>query len=383
MIIIAKLIAVAALGAWLYLVLLRGRYWQVRRAPARRTDNVPDASIAVIIPARNEAAVVGRAVQSLLKQAYPGWLQVFLVDDDSSDATSDIALRAAVECGCADRLIVLRSSPLPPGWTGKLWAVAQGVTQAQAMHPDYFLLTDADIVHAPESVRELVSRAQASNLDIVSLMVRLQCRTLAERALIPAFVFFFFMLYPPAWVARTDCRTAAAAGGCILIRRSALQRIGGIESIRDQIIDDCALAAKVKESGGRIWLGITQDTYSARGYGGWREIGRMISRSAFSQLRHSAGLLATVTFAMGIIFLAPPLLLFARNWAALAGLAAWLTMTIAFLPMLRFYRRSPLGAPLLPLISLFYLCATVYSAVVYWRGRGGAWKGRIQDPFSR
>ena len=381
MTVILQFLAAASLSTWIYLLLGRGGFWRVRPEQAPVAERTSGVRIAVVIPARNEADVIGASIRSLLRQSYSGHLHVFLVDDESTDGTSDGAARTALDCDGADRVTILHARPLPAGWTGKLWAVSQGIARASSLRPDYFLLTDADIVHSPENLGELVAHAQTGNFDLVSLTVKLQCRTLAERALIPAFVFFFFMLYPPAWVSRADRRTAAAAGGCILIRRSALERIGGVESIRDQIIDDCALAAKVKQNG-RIWLGTTSETFSARGYGGWVEVGRMISRSAFTQLRHSVSLLFGVALAMGITFLAPPLLLFARSWAALAGLAAWLLMTIAFLPTLHFYRRSPLWAPLLPLISLFYVGATIHSAILYRRGRGGIWKGRIQDPVS-
>lgn len=378
---ITELIAAASLSIWGYLVFARGSFWRVRQEQAPVVVDASKATVAVVIPARNEAEVVGSAIQSLLQQDYPGALRVFLVDDHSADATAGVAMRAAEEFGSADLVTVLRAPQLPAGWTGKLWAVSQGIAQANSFQPDYLLLTDADIVHAPNNLAQLVARARIENFDLVSLMVRLQCHTLAERALIPAFVYFFFMLYPPAWVGKSDRRTAAAAGGCILIRRSALERIGGMESIRGQIIDDCALAAKVKQNG-RIWLGATVDSFSARGYSTWTEIGRMISRSAFTQLRHSAVLLVGTTVAMAVVFLAPPLLLFVRSWAALAALAAWLLMTISFLPTLHLYKRSPLWAPLLPLISVFYLGATIRSAILYWRGRGGTWKGRVQDPMA-
>jgi hopene-associated glycosyltransferase HpnB len=211
-------------------------------------------------------------------------------------------------------------------------------------------------------------------------MVKLRCRSFAETLLIPAFVFFFFMLYPPAWVNRRDRRTAAAAGGCILIRPSALDRIGGIAAIRDAIIDDCALARAVKRTGGGIWLGVTDDTVSIREYSTFAQIRAMISRTAFAQLRHSALLLAGTILGMAVIYLAPPLLLFARNpLAAIFGLAAWILMSIAYSPALRFYGRSLGWSPLLPLVALFYLSATIESAVSYWTGRGGVWKGRVQD----
>jgi hopene-associated glycosyltransferase HpnB len=275
---------------------------------------------------------------------------------------------------------VIQAGPLPQGWSGKLWAISEGLKHAASLAPDYLLLTDADIVHAPGNIAELVARAEAGGLDLVSLMDKLRCRSLAETLLIPAFVFFFFMLYPPAWVADRKRRTAAAAGGCILIRPSALRNIGGIASIRGEIIDDCALARAVKRSGGRIWLGITNETRSIRDYTTFAEIRAMIARTAFAQLRHSALLLMATILAMAIIYLAPPLLLLARNpLAKVGGLAAWFFMMIAYSPTLRFYGRSVLWAPLLPLVALFYMSATVDSAMAYWRGSGGLWKDRIQD----
>lgn len=361
-------------------MLARGDFWRLPTIPpAHLKNNVPLPSVAVIVPARNEADVIGSSIESLLRQTYPSSIQVFLVDDDSSDETTQVATRAAIEHESANRLTLVKAMPLPPGWKGKLWALQQGLEKAAQSKPDYFLLTDADIVHSPQNLIYLVTRAEEENFDLVSLMVKLQCKTWAEQALIPSFVFFFFMLYPPAWVARTDRRTAAAAGGCILIRRAALERVGGIASIRNQLIDDCALAREVKK-GGRIWLGITHETYSARGYGSWSGIERMIARSAFTQLRHSTLVLMGTIVAMVITYLAPPLLLFAGKWAAIAGAVAWILMMISFVPTLRFYGRSWLWAPLLPLIAAFYLAATLHSAVLYWLGRGGFWKGRVQDP---
>jgi hopene-associated glycosyltransferase HpnB len=251
---------------------------------------------------------------------------------------------------------------------------------ARSLSPDYLLFTDADIVHAPNNVAELVARAEAGGLDLVSLMVKLRCRSFAETLLIPAFVFFFFMLYPPSWVARHDRKTAAAAGGCILIRPSALDRIGGIASIRSAIIDDCALARAVKRTGGRIWLGLTDETRSIRAYGGFSEVRAMISRTAFAQLHHSTLLLLGTILGMAVIYLAPPLLIFTHNsFAAFLGLAAWVLMTLAYAPALRFYGRSVAWAPLLPLGALFYMSATIESAISYWTGRGGMWKDRVQD----
>jgi hopene-associated glycosyltransferase HpnB len=361
----AEIIAACSLGAWLYLFTGRGGFWQIR-APAKTPPFPSTKSVCIIVPARNEEAVVGAAIASL--RPWP----VIVVDDHSSDRTATVAAEAGAT--------VIQAGPLPPGWSGKLWAISEGLKHAASLAPDYLLFTDADIVHAPNYVAELVARAEAETLDLVSLMVKLRCRSLAETLLIPAFVFFFFMLYPPAWVARRDRTTAAAAGGCILIRPSALHRIGGIESIRGEIIDDCALARAVKKTGGSIWLGVTNDTVSVRDYNTFAEIRAMISRTAFAQLRHSTLLLAGTILAMAVIYIAPPLLLFARNpIAKVFGLAAWILMIIAYSPALRFYRRSVAWAPLLPLVALFYLSATLDSALAYWTGRGGVWKERVQD----
>jgi hopene-associated glycosyltransferase HpnB len=334
--------------------------------------------VAAIIPARNEAEVVGRAVASLLAQDYAGRIRIFLVDDGSTDCTAEAAERAAAHVGAADRLTVVRARSLPAGWTGKVWAQAEGLQAAEGVGAEYFLLTDADIEHGPREVAELVSRAEASHYDLVSLMARLSFTTPAERALIPAFVFFFFMLYPPAWVARRDRRTAAAAGGCMLVRREALERIGGMVAIRGELIDDCALARAVKRDGA-IWLGAAEDTRSLRPYSGWREIGGMISRTAFYQLRHSVLLLAAALAGMALTFLVPPFLLLGGGWPAVCGACAWAMMSLAYWPTRRYYRCSPLWAPLLPFIASFYMAATLNSAFLYWRGAGGRWKGRVQD----
>jgi hopene-associated glycosyltransferase HpnB len=263
---------------------------------------------------------------------------------------------------------------LPPGWTGKLWAISEGLQSAAPFHADFYLLTDADIVHAPDNLAGLVARAEASGLDLVSYMVKLRCRTFAERALIPAFVFFFFMLYPPAWIARRDRKTAGAAGGCILIRSSALERIDGVTSIRGELIDDCALAREVKRTGGGVWLGVTSATCSIRDYQTFGDAGHMIARTAFTQLRYSTLLLAGTVIGLAITYLAPPALLMTHS--AALGLGAWLLMSIAFLPTIRFYGLNPLWALGLPAIASFYLGATLYSAIRHWRGERVPWKGR-------
>jgi len=370
--IVWELIGVASLGAWIYLILGRGAFWRMQELPAAPTTTGPAKSVAVVVPARNEEHVVGRAIGSLLQQNYSGSVRVFLVDDHSTDATIAAA-------GTHDRLTIVRARPLPDGWTGKLWAIAEGLEQAAAIQPDYILLTDADIVHASGNIAGLVARAEAGNLDLVSYMVKLQCCTLAERALIPAFVFFFFKLYPPAWIARRDRTTAAAAGGCMLVRASALARIGGIAAIRGELIDDCALARAVKQTGGDIWLGLTRETHSIRDYSTFGEVRSMIARTAFTQLGYSTVLLVATILAMSVIYLAPPLLLLTRDPIAIVcGVVAWLLMSIAYVPTLRLYDRSIAWAPLLPRVALFYVVATMDSALRYWTGRGGLWKGRVQ-----
>jgi hopene-associated glycosyltransferase HpnB len=337
--------------------------------------------VIAVVPARDEADVVGRCVTSLLHQQGVQ-IKIVLVDDGSSDGTADAARRAAETAAMTEKLTVLAGKPLAAGWSGKLWAVQQGVEHAAGLHPDFYLLTDADIEHAPRSVATLAAIAAGGPYDMASFMVKLYCRSFAERALIPAFVFFFFLLYPPAWIADQRRKTAGAAGGSILIRREALERAGGIAAIRAEVIDDCALAKRVKQSGGRVWLGLAPDTASIRPYGSFAEIGRMISRSAFNQLRHSWLLLACSIAGMALIYAGPPLLLFTHRLVpALLGGAAWLLMALCYLPITRFYRLSPLWSLALPLVAVFYMGATFHSAVKYSLGRGGEWKDRIQDPF--
>jgi hopene-associated glycosyltransferase HpnB len=365
-----ELVAAAALAVWIYLLAGRGGFWRVRVSPVPKCAT-PAKYVVAVMPARNEEAVVGQAIASLLNQDYPGCLEIILVDDHSTDATM-------VRAGLHERLSIVEAGPLPPGWTGKLWAVSEGVKRAAGREPDYILLTDADIVHSPDNVSGLVARAEYGNLDLVSYMVKLQCGTLAERVLVPAFVYFFLKLYPPSWTARPDRRTAGAAGGCMLIRPPALERIGGIAAIRGDLIDDCALARVIKR-GGNIWMGLTEETRSIRDYATFGEIRRMISRTAFTQLRHSVWLLAATIVAMAIIYLAPPLLIVMGDRMVSAwGMAAWILMMISYVPTLVFYRRSPAWALALPLVATFYMIATVDSAIHFWTGRGGLWKGRVQ-----
>ncbi|MPZ31113.1 MAG: glycosyltransferase [Rhodospirillales bacterium] len=370
-------VGLIALVIWVYLVVARGGFWLARE----RDDGVPAPparwpAVVAVVPARNEADVIVRSLGSLLRQDYAGPFRVVLVDDGSSDGTAAVA--PTVEGG--RRLDVLSGAELPAGWTGKLWALEQGIRHANAQGDavDYFLLTDADIGHAPDNLGTLVARAEHDGSVLVSLMAELSCTSWAERFLIPAFIYFFQMLYPFGWVARRDCRTAAAAGGCTLVRRDALDRAGGIAAISSEIIDDCALARRLKDQG-PIWLGLTRRATSLRPYGGFVKIGGMISRSAYAQLGYSPLALAGTVAAMALVYLAPPLLVVLHDGPARwLGLCAWLAMALTFQPMLRFYRRSPLWGLALPAIGAAYACFTLQSAVDFWRGRGGLWKGRVQ-----
>ncbi len=371
------------LAAWLYLLLARGGFWRADirdengapRAPARRP------SVIAVVPARNEADVIATSLPSLLTQNYAKALKVILVDDQSDDGTAKAASAAALAADRSDCLTILHGQPLPEGWTGKLWAMEQGVTQAAstAEPPCYLLLTDADIAYEPDVIRRLIARAEADSLVLTSLMVKLRCESLAERAFIPAFVFFFQMLYPFAWTNRREHAMAAAAGGCMLVRRDALEAAGGIEAIRSSLIDDCALGRSMKKQG-PIWLGLTDSVHSLRAYPGLADIRRMVSRSAYDQLNYSPLLLAGTVVGMLVTYLLPPLLaFFGTGLAQLMGAATWGLMTFAFLPIVRFYRLSPLWSAALPVIAAFYMIFTLNSAVQHWRGRGGLWKGRVQS----
>jgi hopene-associated glycosyltransferase HpnB len=375
------LIVLAALPVviWLYLLLARGGFWRAASVCAVPGEPTAQRRVTAIIPARNEVAVIAAAIRSLARQQFPGELQIVVVDDGSTDGTAAAAVTSAQACGACGRVQVLRGAPLPQGWTGKLWAQAQGVTAAQALRPDYLLFTDADIEHGTGVVASLVASAEAAGLDLVSNMVRLSVASAAERLLIPAFVFFFFMLYPPRWVASPGQRLAAAAGGCILIRPQILARVGGVAAIRASIIDDCALARAVKGCGGRISLALTRDSRSLRVYQSYREIGAMISRTAFAQLRHSYLLLAATLAGLLLTYLLAPALLLGGAPYAWFGLAALGLMTLCYLPMVRFYGLSPLWAVCLPVIAAFYMGAVIHSAAQFARGRGGLWKGRSQD----
>jgi len=372
------LLGVIPLVIWAGLILAHGRFWTADQRDDR--DLPPELahwpSVIAVVPARDETDVIARSIGSLLAQDYPGEFRVILVDDNSSAGTAAAARAEARRLDRADRLEILPGEPLAAGWTGKLWAVHQGTLKAEADHPQYLLLTDADIGHAPDTLRALISRAEAGGLVLTSLMAQLHCRTFAERFLIPAFVFFFQMVYPFARVNRPG-PTAAAAGGVMLAQREALKAAGGIAAIRKALIDDCALGALMKAQG-PIWLGLTHRATSLRPYETVAEIGRMVSRSAYAQLDYSPVKLIGVVLGMALVYMAPIAALLSGGALTLLGLATLLLMAFSFQPMLRFYRVSPLWGVALPAIGAVYTLFTVQSAVQMWRGRGGLWKGRAQ-----
>jgi hopene-associated glycosyltransferase HpnB len=365
---------------WLYLLVAHGRFWMVWRLGTRVAPPLESGLIAAIIPARDEAHVIGRSVSSLLQQSYAGPIRVFVVDDNSTDPTAAAAHEAAAGSPLVDAVTVIKGKPLPPGWSGKLWAMQQGIEHALLLQPRFLLLTDADIQHSPQNIATLVAVAERGGYDLASFTVKLHCRTAVEKLLIPAFVFFFFMLYPPEWIRDPRRTTAGAAGGCMLIRPAALARAGGIAAIRSAIIDDCALAAAVKRSGGKLWLGLTPDTCSLHTYGSFSEIDRMIARTAFNQLRHSVWLLIGALAGLAFIYLLPLVLVTSASRPLVTlGAVAYVLMFVGYLPIVRFYGLNVLWALTLPFSATFYMWATVHSALKYWSGRGGEWKGRAQD----
>jgi hopene-associated glycosyltransferase HpnB len=392
-------IACLSLLVWVVLLAARGGFWRAQPARALGAAAIEAAgkaevtrrgawpALVAVVPARNEADVIGPALGSLLKQDYQGAFHVIVIDDHSTDGTATVAAATARDLDLQERLSVLSAKPLPPGWSGKVWAQSQGIgaLATLGLSAEFLLLTDADIHHPANAATQLVARAILEDRDLVSLMVRLRCDSLWEKALIPAFVFFFAKLYPFAWVGDVRKTTAGAAGGCMLVRRSALVEAGGIESIRQELIDDCSLAQRIKHRRGRgharpVRLDLAESSESLRPYDSWRDIWNMIARTAFTQLRYSPLLLAGTVIGMFLMYLVPPLFALALGARAWPAWAAWVLMCIAYAPMLRYYRRSLLWAPALPLIALFYVSATIGSALRYWTGRGGQWKARVQAP---
>ncbi|MHC3468027.1 glycosyltransferase [Streptomyces sp. 7R007] len=372
--------AAVSLAAWLWLLLGQGFFWRtdVRLPPRAAPGEWP--SVCVVVPARDEAAVLPASLPSLLAQDYPGRAEIFLVDDGSTDGTGELARDLAARHGGLPLTVSSPGEP-PAGWTGKLWAVRHGIAQARARGPEYLLLTDADIAHAPDSLRELVAAARTGGFDVVSQMARLRVESLWERLVVPAFVYFFAQLYPFRRIGRKHARTAAAAGGCVLLRAQTAERARIPDAIRHAVIDDVALARAVKGGGGHIWLGLAERVDSVRPYPRLHDLWRMVSRSAYAQLRHHPLLLAGTVAGLALVYLVPPLALVAglvagnAPAAALGGLA-WLVMTGTYVPMLRYYRQPLWLAPLLPFTAFLYLLMTVDSAVQHYRGRGAAWKGR-------
>ncbi|MEQ8227725.1 MAG: glycosyltransferase [Rhodospirillales bacterium] len=377
--------ALLALAVWAVLLFFRGRFWFADQHLSPAAKDAPPGGwpdICAIIPARNEAGSIGPTVTSVLGQDYPGRIDLFVVDDNSTDGTADEARAAAHAAGAGERFHLVSGKPLADGWSGKLWAVQQGLSAAADARPDapFLLLTDADIAHDRANLRRLVQKAVLENRDLVSLMVKLNCETGWEKILVPAFVFFFQKLFPFPWVNNPVKRTAAAAGGCMLVRRSSLKGAGGIAAIRDRLIDDCALAELLKARGS-IWLGLSRETVSLRRYENLGEIWQMVARTAYEQLGHSPVMLLGTIMGMVLLYLVPPA---ATVWGTVtgqgdvlaAGLAGWLAMALAYFPTLRLYGQPVWTAPMLPVAGLLYTLMTVDSARRHGQGRGGGWKGR-------
>lgn len=370
---------------WIYLVLGRGNFWLCNQYlvtfPLESFPNVT-----VIIPARNEAENISHCLNSLFNQDYQGCLNIVLVDDQSEDNTATIAQEIAENNGQKHRLTIIKGESLPPGWSGKLWAMSQGIAWAKKhLKTDYFLFTDADIKHSHDNLSQLVAKAEKENLDLVSLMVKLQCENFWEKLLIPAFIFFFQKLYPFPLVNNSQTKVAGAAGGCILIRKSALTRIGGIEALKETLIDDCTLARLVKDTlppNHGIWLGLTQDTFSLRTYDSLTSIWTMVTRTAFTQLNYSPWLLIGTIIAMIITYFIPPI---ALMWGMVTtnigmiilGMIILFFMILTYYPTIEFYQLSFFYSVLLPFIALLYSLMTIDSAIKYWQGKGGQWKGRV------
>jgi hopene-associated glycosyltransferase HpnB len=387
---LCTVIASLSAAIWLYLFFLRGAFWRLEQFDDD-ASNIPLPSrlpsIQVIIPARDEATTIGVTISALLQQDYPGDFSIAVVDDHSSDGTAEIARAAAAKSQRGERVTVYSAAALEAGWTGKLWALQEGVRATAGTigdantPPAFYWFTDADIEHAPDTLRRLVARAERDSSDLVSLMVLLRSRTLPEKALIPPFLYFFLQLYPPHWIADPQARTAGAAGGCLLIRRERLEGIGGLATVRDAVIDDCALARAVKNAGGKIWMGVTRASISLRDYRSFAEIRDMIARTAFTQLRYSTLLVFFTIAGLLLTYIAPVALIFtARGLPRALGALAWLLMSASFLRSVRYYRLSSAWTLLLPAAALFYGFATLLSAVRFWLGRGGQWKGRAQAP---
>ena len=398
-------VALGSLAAWIYLLLDRQRSWpedlDLESLAAGATPRFSAVEVLALVPARNEAECLAVTLPALLGQDGVD-LKVVLIDDGSVDGTAEAARLVGQRSGLGDRLSLVVAPPLSVGLSGKVKALETGLAEAQWEFesnqntlPDWILLTDADILHRPGSVRDLVGLAcGASNggqLDLVSVMARLRADTFWERLLVPPFVFFFQILYPFRKVADGSSRIAAAAGGCVLVRRESLERAGGFASLLDALIDDVALARGVKRSGGRLWLGFDQGIQSIRSYRRLRHLWQMISRAAFAQLHHSTALLVLTLIGLATLVISPPfvfwisltsLLLEAAteplsySRAALWAGLAWLLEAVELLPSVRHHRVGRGWAATLPFASVLFGLMTLTSALRYWSGMGAQWKGR-------
>lgn len=376
---IRNLMAASALAAWGKLLFAHGRFWRTgtRLTPVNAVSASVWPDVAVVVPARDEAESIQPSLATLLQQDYKGRLSVIVVDDGSTDGTGDLARQVPDPHG---RLTVVTGRERPEGWSGKLWAVHQGemVAREKVSADGFILLTDADILHSALHLETLVEKAQRDGLDMVSEMVVLNCESAAERLLVPAFVYFFAMLYPFEKVNDPTSEVAGAAGGTILVRRAMLERIGGVETVRGALIDDCSLASDIKRAGGKLYLGHSTLAWSIRPYRGAGDIWRMIARTAYVQLRYSPIILLCTVIGMGLVWLAPVYFaLFGRGRVRVMGGASLFLAVISFLPTLSRFRLSPLRALALPVVAAFYMAATIGSAVDHHRGRGVQWKSRF------
>ncbi|HEU5389112.1 MAG TPA: glycosyltransferase [Streptosporangiaceae bacterium] len=405
----------AAAAAWVYLVVAHGGFWRTsQRLPPVTGEPRAWPDVLAVVPARNEAAMLPATLPALLGQDYPAPLTVLVVDDGSTDGTAEVAAQIARAVPALSRrtdraLRVVPGVPAPAGerWAGKVWAMAQGLRAAEAQGPPappataggrsgpagYALFTDADIAwQAPDTLRRLVAAAEGDDRDLVSQMALLRAASGWERVVVPAFVYFFAQLYPFRWVNVPGSRTAAAAGGCMLIRRETLDKAGGVAQIRGALIDDVAMGRLIKGQRGRTWLGLSRQVVSVRPYPGLASLWQMVARSAYTQLRYSPALLAGTLLGLLFLYALPPagtviglVALLAGHRAGVgvpaaltggAGLAGWALMSVSFVPMLRLYRLSPLRAPGLPLIALLYAAMTADSARRHYAGLGAQWRGR-------
>jgi hopene-associated glycosyltransferase HpnB len=387
-----SVVTTVALVGWIYLAVGHGGFWLIEQGPPDGPAPAEWPEVVAVIPARDEANVLPQSLPSVLTQRYPGRFRVVLVDDDSCDGTAAVAERIGRTAGSAGLRVVRASGP-PTGWAGKVWALAEGVRSAG--EPEYLLFTDADIAYAPGTLTRLVATTLDEDRDLVSLMATMRTRSGWERAIVPAFVYFFAQLYPFRRVRRPTARTAAAAGGCMLVRRSALADAGALDAIRGALIDDVALGRLVKRHGGRCRLDLSRQVVSRRPYPQLADLWSMIARTAYTQLRYSPTLLAATALGLMVLYAAPPIGamigavgvgLGLKTPAALAmgtGLLAWAIMAVTYVPMQRFYRMSALRALMLPLVAMMYLGMTLDSARRYHAGRGGAWKGRTVGEYRR